>query len=139
MKASQLGGLARSKALTPRQRKLIAQKAARARWSPQNRGLVTRAEIKKQLDFALAGRDAHAYLFGSYARGDATPRSDIDLLIVDNTMTNGWLQETMIIRRRLNFDKEIDLIVIGKSDFDTWKHEYGTVQHEAFREGVRLV
>jgi len=139
MKASQLGGLARSKALTPKRRTQIAKKAARARWSAQSQGLVTRAEIKKQLDFALAGRDAHAYLFGSYARGDATPRSDIDLLIVENTKTNGWLLETMLIRERLHFDKEIDLIVMGRSDFDEWKHEYGTVQHEVFREGVRIV
>lgn len=139
MKASQLGGLARSNALTPQRRKQIAQTAARARWSAQNRGLVTRAEIQKQLEFALAGRQAQAYLFGSYARGDATPRSDIDLLIVEDTKTNGWLQETMLIRRRLNFTKEIDLIVMGRSDFDAWKHEYGTVQHEVFREGVRLV
>jgi Nucleotidyltransferase domain. len=97
------------------------------------------SEIRVLVKKALVDRDAKAFLFGSYARGEATPHSDVDILVVEKTQVNDWLAETADLRRRMPFDKNLDLIVIDKDSFDQWRNEYGTVQHEVSREGVRLV
>ena len=71
MNNAQLGGFARAKSLSEAQRRSIARKAAKARWNSE---LVTLTEIKHQVANALIDRSARAYLFGSYARLEATSR-----------------------------------------------------------------
>jgi len=78
-------------------------------------------------------------LFGSYARGKATEKSDVDLLVIEPEPEIGWLKETAILRRRLNFGKPVDLIVMDETSFEEWKHEFGSIQYEVCKEGVRLV
>jgi predicted nucleotidyltransferase len=139
MKNTQLGGLARARSLTSNERTSIARKAAQARWKKRSSGVLQRSEIRRQVKLALGDRNASAFLFGSYARGEATPKSDVDLLVVEEKPSVGWMKETSAIRRRLTIDKSVDLIVMDQVTYDTWKNEYGTVQHEVSREGVRLV
>lgn len=40
------------------------------------------AELRQHLDALYGSRLAHVVLFGSQARGDAGPRSDIDVMVV---------------------------------------------------------
>ena len=70
-KSRQAGGFARARSLSAASRSRIARKAARARWSSSGRNVLTIAQIRKTVCEALAGRDAKAFLFGSYARGEA--------------------------------------------------------------------
>jgi predicted nucleotidyltransferase len=139
MKNTQLGGLARARSLTAGERTSIASKAARARWKKRSSGILQKSEIRQQVKLALGNRKATVFLFGSYARGEATPRSDVDLLVVEDKPAIGWLRETSAIRRLLNFGKPVDLIVMDQDTYETWRTEYGTVQHEVAREGIRLV
>jgi len=139
MKNTQLGGLARSRSLTAGERTSIARKAARARWKRRASGILQRSEIRRQVKQALGNRVADAFLFGSYARGEATPESDVDILVVEEKPAVGWMKETSEIRRRLSFDRPVDLIVVDRVSYDAWKNERGSVQHEVAREGVRLV
>lgn len=136
---ARLGGLARAKSLTSSARSRIARQAAKARWEAEGKGILSRGEIRRQVVGMLIDRDAKAYLFGSYARGEADPRSDVDLMIVETKLANPRLRETSLLRRRLSFDKNVDLIVVDQENFERWKHSFGTVQHEIYREGVRLV
>lgn len=57
--------------------------------------MVSLADISSAVSRVLARYDAsEAYLFGSFARGEQTPDSDIDLrLVCGNTMTFGTLYE----------------------------------------------
>lgn len=87
----------------------------------------------------LEDRDAVAYLFGSYARGEARPGSDVDLMIVEKKLANPRLREIYVLRERLTLEKDVDLLVVDEENFNTWKRSPGTVQHEVYREGVRLV
>ena len=139
MKNTQLGGIARSLSLTAERRSAISRLAAEARWKKVSSGILQQSEIRRQVTSALRGRNASAYLFGSYARGEATPKSDVDLLVVETKPASGWLKETSEIRRRLSFDKPIDLIVMDEATYRAWKNEYGSLQHEVSKEGVRLV
>ena len=48
-------------------------------------------------------------LFGSYARGDPRPESDVDLLIIMDTPSEG--EQSLLIRRAVPCDFGLDLIV----------------------------
>lgn len=57
--------------------------------------MISPSDISTVSSRVLAQYDvSEAYLFGSFARGEQTPASDIDLrLVCDNTMTFGMLYE----------------------------------------------
>ena len=139
MDKSRRGGLARAHSLSEAARIRIARKAARARWSMSGRSILTVSQIKKAVQGALKGRDARAFLFGSYARGEANPRSDIDILVIERTMPANWLSEVAGLQRAMGFNKDVDLMVMDDGLFDEWKDAYGTVQYAVSQEGVRLV
>jgi predicted nucleotidyltransferase len=86
-----------------------------------------------------ASHPATVYLFGSYARGDATTNSDIDILVVERGLRD-WLAESVRLRRVVDaeLDKEVDLIVMGADDWRAWRRHRGTVQHVVATEGIRL-
>ncbi|MBU4271902.1 MAG: nucleotidyltransferase domain-containing protein [Planctomycetes bacterium] len=58
-------------------------------------------------------------LFGSHARGDATPDSDVDLLIVMSTKKS-FLDQAVEIRRRVRHSFPLDLIVKTPEDV-SWR------------------
>lgn len=136
MNNAQLGGFARAKSLSEARRRSIARKAARARW---NSGLVTLTEIKHQVANALIDRSARAYLFGSYARSEATSKSDVDLMVVLASPDADWFNETAVIRGRLDFGRPIDLIVVDEATYEKWKKEEGSIQYEVEKTGVQIV
>ena len=125
------------------QRSRLARRAATARWARLGRGVLTLAQIRDGVAKALAGRVVKAFLFGSYARGDATSRSDIDIMVIGDTAPQDLLSETGKISEalytHLGHEKEIDLILTDEITFKHWRSQYGCVQHEVFREGIRLV
>jgi hypothetical protein len=126
------------------QRSRIARRAATARWSRQGRGVLTLAEIRDAVVKALGERKAKAYVFDAYARGDATARDEIYILVIVEKMPEDWAGETAdltgAIREALggHDDREIVLYLADKATFDRWKGAYGTPHHAAATEGIRL-
>jgi predicted nucleotidyltransferase len=139
MNAAQLGGMARARSLSKGRRAEIAREAARSRWSRRDSGILDLSEIRRQVARMLADRDAVAYLFGSYARGEARENSDVDLLVVEKKLDKPRIHETYLLRSRLTWPKDVDLMVVDAENFEKWRTSPGTVQNEVDREGVRLV
>ncbi len=77
-------------------------------------------------------------LFGSHARGDAGPDSDVDLLVVMEVA--GSLRERRIdIRQALHdIPVPLDIIVTRPEDFAWRKEVVGTIEWPATREGKVL-
>jgi predicted nucleotidyltransferase len=77
-------------------------------------------------------------LFGSHARGDAGPDSDVDLLVV-MPFLGSKLEKQLEIRLALN---EIhipkDIVVTTPEDFQWRKEIPGTIERPAAREGKVL-
>jgi predicted nucleotidyltransferase len=74
-------------------------------------------------------------LFGSRGRGDAGPRSDVDLLIVLPQVSN-TRQAALEIRRALaDFRVSKDIIVTSPDEVARRGHLVGTVLRPALREG----
>ena len=77
-------------------------------------------------------------LFGSHARGEAGPQSDVDLLVVMEV--RGSKREQQLRLRMALSEKHVpvDVIVTRPHDFAWRKDVVGTVEWPAFREGKIL-
>lgn len=78
-------------------------------------------------------------LFGSLARGDARPDSDLDILVV--------LPEAHAVTRRTVIDMRLaigevpvdyDLLITSHAEFEWRQHYVGTIEYPAAHEGVEL-
>jgi predicted nucleotidyltransferase len=82
---------------------------------------------------------ARIILFGSHARGDARPDSDLDVLVI--------LPDVRVVTRRTLVDMRLaigevpvdyDLLITSHADFE-WRRDYvGTIEYPAAHEGVDL-
>lgn len=77
-------------------------------------------------------------LFGSYARGDAGPDSDVDLLIV--MPLSGSRREKAVEIGVALHDIRLpkDVIVTTPEEFEWRKDTIGTIEHPAWQEGRLL-
>lgn len=76
------------------------------------------------------------FVFGSYARGDARGNSDIDLLVVEDTVKNRRA-EMVRLHDAVRFMKlPIDILVVSEQAFNEWSNVPGTVIYKAKNEGV---
>lgn len=73
--------------------------------------MITLADISSAVSRVLPLYDVReAYLFGSFARGEQTPDSDIDLrLVCDDTMTFGTLYE-LSLELEMELGRKIDIV-----------------------------
>ena len=84
---------------------------------------------------------AKAFLFDSYARGDATAESDVYIMVIEPAPAQG-LTETGKIReslyKHLGCGKNINVTLADEATFEEWKGADGTAHHAVATEGVRL-
>jgi predicted nucleotidyltransferase len=71
-----------------------------------------------------------AYLFGSHARNEARPGSDVDIGIVVKGPLDPLLDLQLADRLAEVVRKPVDVVVLN--------HAFAILQHEAIRDGVRL-
>lgn len=77
-------------------------------------------------------------LFGSYARGNFNENSDLDLMVIENTVVEK-MAETIKLKKALRFLKiPLDVIVTDASSFNEKKNVPGTVYYWANKEGITL-
>ena len=88
---------------------------------------------------AVARKGVHAaYLFGSYARGDADRYSDLDLLIVQET-------ERPFLERFRDFDSVFDLgpavelLIYTPEEFERMQERGNPLMHEVLRTGRKIL
>ena len=86
--------------------------------------------------------EAEVRLFGSHARGEASPDSDIDLLI---TVTDDWLADHNRfkvldrLRWRLSEPRQpVDLLLFSRSQVEHRRQIRSSVVHQAYTHGRRL-
>jgi uncharacterized protein len=94
------------------------------------------AEIRAEIP------EAEVRLFGSHARGDARPDSDIDLLI---TVTDDWLAQhnrfEVLDRLRWRLSqprRPVDLLLFSHSQVEQRQQLHSSVVHQAYAQGLRL-
>jgi predicted nucleotidyltransferase len=98
------------------------------------------ADFVQRLRLAWPDQIVHVWLFGSKARGDSGPESDMDVLIV--AVNGGWGFEKSLTRIAL----EIDLIygvvltdhVVDTARFQQMAARQEPLYHSVQREGIDL-
>ena len=80
------------------------------------------------------------YIFGSHGRGDDSPESDVDVLVVSSEGFRDPFELSYEIRRFLHtkLDRALDVIVSSKEQFNERRDQPWTVEHVAYTEGVAV-
>jgi len=74
-------------------------------------------------------------LFGSYARGDFHPGSDLDLLIIKDQVQSTREEAAKIYRALANLGLPVDVVVVSKAFVQRYGDLVGTVVRPALKEG----
>ena len=79
-------------------------------------------------------------IFGSHSRGDDSPESDVDVLVVSSEGFKDPFELSYKIRRFLHtkLDRALDVIVSIKEQFSERRNQPWTVEHVAYTEGVAV-
>jgi predicted nucleotidyltransferase len=94
----------------------------------------------ERLMACLDGQLVAAYLFGSKARGDFTPDSDLDLLIILEHV-DGNIQDAISMlgaRVSLEYDVLINTHILSRARWEEMTRQQATLWREARRDGVAL-
>jgi predicted nucleotidyltransferase len=77
-------------------------------------------------------------LFGSVARGESRPCSDIDVLVIVKDGVHRRKSAQLIYRQLIGFGIPVDVVVATVSDVEHYRDSPGLVYREAIREGREL-
>jgi predicted nucleotidyltransferase len=91
------------------------------------------AEAGRRL--AAAAPEAQVILFGSHARGEANPQSDVDFLVVEPEVENEAEESVRLHRTLRDLRVPADVIVVSRAYADRWRGVRGGLVHAALSQG----
>ncbi len=109
----------------------IKERIAEYGFIDEEHGILTVEQIKEICKDVFASYDVeYCYLFGSYAKGKATEKSDVDLLISGSIKGIKFFE--LIEALRENLKKKVDLLDAAQLNNNP------TLVQEILRDGVRI-
>ena len=104
--------------------------------------MYSRQDIEKLKELILEVLEPQKIiLFGSYAKGNYTEESDIDLMILIKSELNRVLKRNILysLRKHLfNQNINVDFVLNTVEKFDAQSKYIGTIFHEVARDGIVL-
>jgi len=77
-------------------------------------------------------------LFGSAARGDMRPHSDLDVLVVVAEGTPRRRTSQKIYRHLIGFPLAVDVVVTTEKELDKHRDNFSLIYYPALREGKEI-
>lgn len=101
---------------------------------------VTEAKVSEAVSRLIeTARPRKLYLFGSYARNETGPDSDLDILVVASDDVTDPRKEGVRLRHLLRgIHMPMDIVVVPESDFEAHRETPGMIYREVAETG-RLV
>ncbi len=101
--------------------------------------MISHLQIQQAVDrLVVAANPSKVILFGSYARGDATEDSDLDLMVIEAEVPNKF-DELVRLRQALRpMHIPVDVLVYSQAFVNEWGHLPGTALYWALNEGKVL-
>lgn len=89
---------------------------------------------------SAASRPATVIVFGSYARGDATEASDLDLVVIEADLVDKAAEYLRLKAAvgRMGVGVGVDLLLFARPDFERRSQVPGTLPYWAKKEGKVL-
>jgi predicted nucleotidyltransferase len=84
---------------------------------------------------AAAAPGSRVILFGSHARGEAGPDSDVDLLVIEPHVDDRFGEIVRLQRVLAPLRLPADVIVVSEQHVEEWGDVESTMVHDALREG----
>lgn len=84
---------------------------------------------------ATARNPVRVVLFGSHARGDAGPDSDLDFLVVERDVQNRHAEMVRLGRELRPLGVPVDVVVVSERYAKEWSGVPGSMVHAALTEG----
>lgn len=84
---------------------------------------------------AAAAPDSQVILFGSHARGEANPQSDVDFLVVKPEVANEAEESVRLHRTLRDLRVPADVIVVSREYAERWREVRGGLVHAALSQG----
>jgi predicted nucleotidyltransferase len=92
-------------------------------------------EVAGRKLISAARNPVKVVLFGSHARGDAGPDSDLDFLVVERDMGDRHAEMVRLGRVLRPLGVPIDVVVVSESYAEDWGGVEGSMIHAALTEG----
>ena len=104
------------------------------------KALTRDTEIVKRLTDLLieAAKPNRIIMFGSQSRGEAGEDSDLDVMVVEEAVSDRVAEMVRLNRLLRSFDISVDLLVVSAKTFNYWCDTPGNVYFEAATEGQVL-
>ncbi|MCX7242020.1 MAG: nucleotidyltransferase domain-containing protein [Burkholderiales bacterium] len=87
---------------------------------------------------SAASSPASVMLFGSYARGDADARSDLDLLVIEQDVPDKAAEYLKLHRAIGSIGVGVDVLVMSGEEYARRSQVPGTLPHRVAKEGRLL-
>jgi predicted nucleotidyltransferase len=84
---------------------------------------------------AAAKNPVKVVLFGSHARGDAGPDSDLDFLVVERDVGDRHAEMVRLGRELRSLGIPVDVVVVSERYAEDWGGVEGSMVHAALTEG----
>jgi predicted nucleotidyltransferase len=96
----------------------------------------TITEAGRRLSKAAPG--SRILLFGSHARGEGGPRSDLDFLVVEPEVHDGAAESVRLRRALRGLRLTVDVVVVSEREVEDWRDVRGSLVHAALADGRLL-
>lgn len=98
----------------------------------------TAEELRARLLAHREGRVRRIILYGSRARGTASPESDFDVLVVEADPVPKWDEMRRLRQVVHDLPHPVDVWVMGEREFEETKNVIGGLAYPAYKYGIVL-
>jgi predicted nucleotidyltransferase len=82
-----------------------------------------------------AAQPVRVILFGSWARGEARPASDCDLMVIEQSVPDPVHEAARLHQALRGLLLPVDIVVVSRERYEYWRETPGNVYYEAAQDG----